>query len=184
MSRSAIDSTKLPATATTQRNVEAKFRLTDSAAAHALALRAGFQLHSVCEQCDTYFAVANSKLKLREEAAGARLIQYRGAKKGDYIIVAVAEPAAMRDMLTSAVGVLAQIKKRRTLLVRDNIRVHFDEVEGLGEFGEIEIIVTKEAEERAAHPAMVDLLATLGVTSEKLVAQSYLELVISARPRP
>jgi adenylate cyclase class IV len=42
----------------------------------------------------------------------------------------------------SALGVLAVVKKRRTLLSLDATRIHLDNVDGLGDFIEFEVPVT------------------------------------------
>ena len=61
-----------------RRNVELKARDPDPEATLARALRAGATDHGVIRQRDTYFAVPQGRLKLREEEpGGARLISYR-----------------------------------------------------------------------------------------------------------
>ena len=124
------------------RNLEAKFRLTDPARARAGAAAIGFERRGELIQRDTFFRVANGKLKLREETGGAALIHYARARRGgldvsDYAIAPVADPAAIRAILTEALGAIATVSKVRTLLLRRNVRLHLDRVEGLGDFGEI-----------------------------------------------
>src|SRR6266436_3870540 len=125
------------------RNLEAKFRLRDLALARRRAEAIGFELRVLLIQRDTFFRVEHGKLKLREEPGGAALIHYRrdrlaGLDLSDYQIVQVAHPEAMR---ADALGVLAEVRKERTLMMRGNIRLHLDRVEGLGEFGEIEAVL-------------------------------------------
>ncbi|HLW69029.1 MAG TPA: class IV adenylate cyclase [Candidatus Binataceae bacterium] len=168
------------------RNLEAKFKLTDLPGARARAERSGLLYRATLVQRDTFYRVAHGKLKLREESAGAALIHYRRELTGDlevsdYTIVAVAEPLATRAMLERALGVIAVVDKRRMLLTRDHLRLHLDVVEGLGEFGEIEIIV-RDGEAPAAYEATLrEVLEMLGVQPSALIRQSYFELM-AARP--
>ena len=177
MPKSAIDTVAIPGKATFQRNIEAKFKLTDMGPARSRALDAGFQSHGTSFQRDTYFAVRNGKLKLREESAGARLFQYHGTEKGRYTILAVAEPDALREMLGSALGILGEIQKERTLLLRDNIRLHFDRVERLGEFGEIEIVLADDTEEASARATLREMLRLLQVQAQDVIGGSYYDLM-------
>jgi adenylate cyclase class IV len=58
------------------KNLEAKFRLSKHAEAEARASAIGYTVHGILHQRDTFFRVANGKLKLREENGGAVLIFY------------------------------------------------------------------------------------------------------------
>ncbi|HEY1852135.1 MAG TPA: class IV adenylate cyclase [Candidatus Binataceae bacterium] len=164
------------------RNLEAKFRVGDAALARARAEEIGFSLRGTLNQRDTFFVVANGKLKLREEADGAALIHYRREHREElevsaYEIVPVAEPEALRSMLAEALGVIAEVRKVRTLLMRRNVRLHLDRVEGLGSFGEIEAVVAED-EAPEVYRAEVDaILATLEIAPEDLISQSYFELL-------
>lgn len=170
------------------RNLEAKFRLRDLGAARAQAEAIGFALNSTFVQRDTFFVVPAGKLKLREQQDGAWLIHYRRdhaqqLEMSNYDIVAVPEPEATRAMLTAALGTLAEVRKQRTLLTRRNIRLHLDRVEGLGDFGEIEVVL------RDGEPAETDrdevgvILAALGVDQASLIDVSYFELMRSVQGR-
>jgi adenylate cyclase class IV len=59
------------------RNLEAKFRLIDHSVEYERALAIGFEPRGILIQHDTFFAAANGKLKLREQAGEAWLIHYR-----------------------------------------------------------------------------------------------------------
>src|SRR3989442_1074583 len=114
------------------RNLEAKFRLGNLADARERAATIGFSYRAKLVQCDTFFAMPRGKLKLREEADGAWLIQYQRDHDGalelsDYTIAPVNDPVSARSVLDAVLGIIAQVRKRRTLLMRDNIRLHLDE---------------------------------------------------------
>ncbi|MGO9264979.1 MAG: class IV adenylate cyclase [Candidatus Binataceae bacterium] len=171
------------------RNLEAKFRLADLARARTRAEAIGFVYAATLIQRDTFFAVPHGKLKLREEADGAVLIHYqredaRGFELSNYTIVRLTDAATTRAMLESALGVIAAVRKRRTLLLRDNIRFHLDEVEQLGEFGEIEIVLAAEEDATANRAALGAILDALEVRTVDLIGVSYFELIGQLRPPP
>ncbi len=117
---------------------------------------------------------------------GAHLIFYQrrdleALQLSDYEIVPVAEPLRMRSIMASAFGVLAEVIKRRVLLMRDNVRLHLDSVEGLGDFGEIEAVLIEGENEAANRDRVARLLEDLGIGDRELIDVSYFELMNGAR---
>jgi predicted adenylyl cyclase CyaB len=163
------------------RNVEAKFPLPDIAAAQQRAEVLGFEYIGTLIQHDTFFAVSHGKLKLREQADGAWLIHYQrhheqGLELSNYEIVAISEPLKFRVLLSAALGVLAEVRKRRTLLRRANIRLHLDEVDSHGPFGELEAVLDEGEEPANCRSEIAAILAALQIPSEQLIGVSYYEL--------
>lgn len=107
------------------RNLEFKARLADPEAALTRALALGAERAADLRQTDTYFGVANGRLKLRETAGReAELIHYErdessDRRGSDYGRVPLAEPAALRELMGRALGVSAVVRKRRQLLLLD-----------------------------------------------------------------
>jgi adenylate cyclase, class 2 len=164
------------------RNLEAKFRVDDAALARRRAEAIGFSMRATLDQRDTFFVVAHGKLKLREEADGAALIRYGRVRHGalevsDYGIVPVANPGPLREMLTAALGVLAEVRKQRTLLLRRNVRLHLDRVGGLGSFGEIEAVIIAGETPELYRGEVGELLSALGIGTDNLIRKSYFELM-------
>ncbi len=164
------------------RNLEAKFRLIDRARAAAAAKAIGFERRGELVQCDTFFRVASGKLKLREEDGGASLIHYARARRGgldvsDYAIAPVADPAAIRAMLTAALGAIATVSKVRTLLTRRNVRLHLDRVEGLGEFGEIEAVAGRSENPGSYREEVAAIMNALDGAIGETIAVSYFEMM-------
>jgi adenylate cyclase class 2 len=170
------------------RNLEAKFRLANLKEAQEAAEAIGFVHRATLAQRDTFFNATNGKLKLREEPTSAALIHYQRDRAGDlelsnYTIVTVADPIAMRAMLEASLGVIATVRKRRIVLIRNNVRLHLDDVEGLGQFGEVEAIL-REHEAAALYDEEVrGILEALGVPASALIATSYFELMRVAAGR-
>jgi adenylate cyclase class IV len=170
------------------RNLEAKFPLGDLDAARTVALALGYTAVASFIQRDTFFVVAHGKLKLREQPPGAWLIHYAreresGLMLSRYEIATVADVTRTREMLVGALGVLAEVRKHRTLLTRRNVRFHLDRVETLGGFGEIEAVLGEGDEDwtgddsGSARAAVDELLSALGVGAQELVEVSYFELM-------
>jgi|SRR5208283_4484629 len=164
------------------KNLEAKFRLPDHAGAEARAAALGYARRAILNQRDTFFRVANGKLKLREEKGGAVLIFYRRGASGplmlsDYEIVPIAEPARMLRILDDALGAIAVVEKVRTLMTRDNLRLHLDRVAKLGEFGEIEAVIADGDDPERSRGAVDEILAALGVGQADLINVSYFEML-------
>jgi len=167
------------------RNLEAKFRLSDLSIARQRARIIGFDPRGALNQRDTFFVAARGKLKLRDQAGEAWLIHYqRGGEEGlqvsDYTIVAVTDPEALRKMLADALGILAEVRKHRMLMMRRNIRLHLDRVEGLGDFGELEAVLADNDMPEAFHEELATILGDLGVATGDLIERSYFELIRSS----
>lgn len=167
------------------RNLEAKFPLRDHARARANAEAIGYTERAILRQRDTFFRVARGKLKLREGAEEARgaLIYYGREGSGElqlsrYEILPVSDPAAMRTMLAAALGILAEVRKERTLLMRANVRLHLDRVVDLGDYGEIEAVIAEGDDPESSRGAVDELLAALGIARGDLIERSYFELMI------
>ncbi|HKF29242.1 MAG TPA: class IV adenylate cyclase [Candidatus Binataceae bacterium] len=168
------------------RNLEAKFRLDDLRKACDHAVAVGYRQRSVLHQRDTFFRCASGKLKLREEDGHALLIYYGrrtavGLQLSTYEIVEIVDPDNTRAMLAAALGVIAEVCKERTLLMRANVRLHLDRVEELGEFGEIEAVIPEGSDPECSRGAVDELLAALQVSREALIEVSYFELAAQGR---
>jgi adenylate cyclase class 2 len=164
------------------RNLEAKFRVDDAVLARRRAEAIGFLMCATLDQHDTFFVVALGKLKLREEAQGAALIHYGRVGQGaldvsDYEIVPVANPGPLREMLTAALGILAEVRKQRMLLMRRNVRLHLDCIDGLGSFGEIEALIAAGETPELYRIEVSEMLTALGIGPDNLIRKSYFELM-------
>jgi homotetrameric cytidine deaminase len=174
------------------RNIELKARDPQPGRTLELALALGAEDRGEIAQRDTYFAGARGRLKLREQqpaAAGgaaapdAELIQYRRAdsataRESDYRRVPAADAPALREALEAAYGTLVVVEKRRRLLVHENVRIHVDEVEGLGSFVELEAVTGPDADPAAERDRVERLRQKLEIRDDALVPQSYSDLLL------
>ncbi|HXN13361.1 MAG TPA: class IV adenylate cyclase [Candidatus Acidoferrales bacterium] len=164
------------------KNLEAKFRLSNHAEAEERARAIGYTRRAVLNQRDTFFRVANGKLKLREENGSAVLIFYHRGESGplmlsNYEIAKVADPPRTLRILATALGPIAVVEKVRTLMMRDNVRLHLDQVERLGEFGEIEAVIADGDDPERSRSAVNEILGALKVEKADLIDVSYFEMI-------
>jgi len=166
-----------------RRNLELKARHADLAAARAAALGLGAGPASVEAQTDTYFRVPNGRLKLREIADQlAVLIFYErpdecSARLSAYRLIAAPEPDLLREALTAALGVRGVVRKRREILLWHNVRIHLDEVSGLGTFVEFEAVLGPGDDEGTAAARLEQLGTALQVHATDHLATSYADLL-------
>jgi predicted adenylyl cyclase CyaB len=164
-----------------KRNLEIKARDAEPGRSLERALALGAEDRGEIVQRDTYFAGAKGRLKLREQDRGAtELIQYRradeaGPRTSEYRLVPVAEADALREALDAALGTLVVVDKRRRLLLWDGVRIHLDEVEGVGSFVELEALADAGGDLEAK---VAELRAQLEIGDDSLVAQSYSDLLL------
>jgi homotetrameric cytidine deaminase len=173
------------------RNVELKARDPEPARTLERALELGAEDMGDISQVDTYFAGARGRLKVREqEAEGAQLwdelIEYSREDSADastsmYTRVPIADAGPLRDALDAAYGTLVTVTKRRRLLMWHGVRIHLDEVEGLGSFLEFEAVADTDSELSVEHEKIERLREELGVDDADLVAPSYSDLVLRQR---
>lgn len=165
-----------------KRNVEIKARCDDLTAARRAAKEAGAWRVGVLRQADTYFHVRHGRLKLREiRGERAELIWYdrsnrAAARDSNYTIVHVEDPRTMKSALAMALGVRSVVTKRRELWMLRNVRIHLDEVEGLGTFIELEAVISNDSGPAVCRRRLYMLCEALGIRKEDQLAASYGEL--------
>jgi homotetrameric cytidine deaminase len=168
------------------RNVELKAHDPDPARTLERALAAGATDQGLLRQRDTYFKVAAGRLKLREEEpGGATLIGYERPDEAAehvsaYRLVPVAEPEAIRAALAAANGIDVVVVKRRHLLMWETVRIHLDEVRGLGSFLELEAVAAPGSDLAREHAQVAHLRAALDIRDEALREGSYADALRGA----
>ena len=169
------------------RNVEVKARIASVEALLPRARALSDGPEERIEQDDTFFACARGRLKLRGFGDGTgELIHYErpdagGAKLSDYVRAPTADPAALREALSRAHGVIGRVWKQRWLLLAGATRIHLDRVEGLGDFLELEVVLRDEQSEAEGVAIAHALLARLGIEPAQLIAGAYLDLLNTSR---
>jgi homotetrameric cytidine deaminase len=168
------------------RNVELKARDPEPERTLAAALAHGAADQGVLEQRDTYFAAREGRLKLREERGRpAQLIAYAradeaAARTSAYHLVDVPDPAVAAAALEAALGVTVVVAKRRRLLLWEGVRIHLDEVDGLGSWVELEAVAAPGSDLRAEHETVARLRNVLGIADAHVVARGYAAMLLDA----
>lgn len=163
------------------RNIELKARLREREAAEKACRRMDASDEGDIRQTDTYYNVPEGRLKLRvSEPGDDYLVFYRrpdvpDAKGCDYSIEVV--PPGVGDVLSDALGVLAVVVKTRSLHLWENVRIHLDRVDGLGDFIEFEAVLSDGDDDADGHAKLAQLREAFGIRDDDLIANSYLELV-------
>jgi len=134
-------------------------------------------------QEDTFFNTVRGRLKLRQLAPDrGQLVYYErkdasGPKRSDYLLVETSDPSAIKAALTAALGVRGVIRKKRTLYLVGQTRIHLDEVEGLGNFMELEVVLRPEQSDTEGQAVASDLMTRLGVQEQDLIEGAYMDIL-------
>jgi predicted adenylyl cyclase CyaB len=168
-------------------NIEIKARVRDWEQTRRAAESLADRPLEIIDQVDTFFACPNGRLKLREfSAIHGELIAYdredrAGAKASRYLITPTTEPEALRSVLLRALGIAGTVKKRRFLYLCGPTRIHLDDVEGLGKFLELEVVLAPGDDEARGEAIARELMEKLSVRPDDLLAGAYVDLLASGR---
>jgi predicted adenylyl cyclase CyaB len=173
------------------RNLELKAIDNDPEGSLRVCAELGADDKDVLHQVDTYFVVPRGRLKLRRErGAVAQLIAYErpdlpGQKESRYRIVAVEDAAGLEEALAVSLGISAVVRKARRLFLLDGVRIHLDQVEGLGSFIEFEGVADPgDADLARFEGRLRDLRRAFGIAGSDLVGGSYCDLILAAADDP
>jgi predicted adenylyl cyclase CyaB len=172
--------------ATARRNVELKARLRDLAHARRLAAELSGGPPQILRQTDSYYRCAQGRLKLRQIAGGsAELIAYarpneKAPRESQYFLVPVTDADKLHEALGTALGVLVVVKKVRELSLYKNVRIHLDDVAGLGTFLEFEAVLDSQARDEDGEPRVRELSARFELRPDDLLAESYSDMLLRA----
>lgn len=169
------------------QNLELKARVVSVERVRIAARSLGARSMGTWHQRDTYYAVRRGRLKLRESGPSqAELITYErpntpGSRYSRYDVFPIQHPLKLRRMLGAALGVRTVVRKRRTVYLFQNCRIHADRVHGLGSFLEFEVIVSRGRAQ--AQKLMEAMKRHFEVDRNAIVGRSYCDLLISATRR-
>jgi len=166
------------------RNIEIKARVADKEALTAKAVSIAAQGPIQIAQNDTFFSCESGRLKLRTFAEGSgELIFYRranehGPKESYYVRSPTATPGLLRQALALAYGEIGSVIKQRTLYLIGRTRLHLDNVENLGQFLELEVVLGDDEQPESGVREAHDLMRELGVAPDQLIDCAYIDLLL------
>jgi predicted adenylyl cyclase CyaB len=169
-------------------NIEVKAALKNRASTIATAERLANCGPEVILQEDVFFRCEDARLKLRifhsvnGDATHGELIRYqrenrREARRSQYSIARTQDPQILHDILKGTLGVIGTVKKTRTLYLAGQTRIHIDEVEELGDFLELEVVLREGQTEAEGKRIGDDLLREFEINPQDLIAEAYIDLL-------
>jgi len=93
------------------------------------------------------------------------------------IKVATDDPDGLKKVLQEALGIDGIVRKKRHLFLVGQTRIHLDEVEGLGSFLELEVVLQNGQKPEEGMAIAAGLMKKLGVKREDLIARAYIDLI-------
>lgn len=140
----------------------------------------------VIPQEDIFFNTERGRLKLRILAPDrAQLIYYlrpdqEGPTRSDYHVFETPDPENLKRVLSLAYGIRGVVKKTRYLYLVGQTRVHLDDVEGLGQFMELEVVMQEGQSNAEGEEIAKGLMTSLGVERSDLLEGAYMDLLESS----
>lgn len=163
------------------QNVEYKCELRDPDIAVAVCRRLGANHVGTLAQTDTYFRIPDGRLKRRETVGEpVEWIFYSREdasrpRLSKFIIYSEAEAKARYGEMPLPVWLV--VKKARELWLKGGVRIHLDNVEGLGRFLEFEAMVSRRHDVATCHRAIEELRQAFGPALGEAISCSYSDLL-------
>lgn len=164
-------------------NVEIKARTSRIDAIRAILMERKADFRGTDHQEDTYFHCQSGRMKLREGNVEHSLIHYdrpdqEGPKDSIVHLYRPQHDPALKEVLVHALGVWKVVKKAREIYFIDNVKFHIDQVDGLGEFVEIEAIDAKgDLGQKHLLAQCEAYMALFQIKEEDLLSGSYSDMV-------
>ena len=164
-------------------NVEIKAVLRDRATVIAWAEQRSTVGPETLRQEDVFFPCESARLKMRVLAPKrGELIRYERTDTPEvrcshYTIARTEDPDTLIEILTKTLGTIGVVRKTRLLYRIGQTRVHIDQVEGLGDFLELEVVMRPGQSEEEGQRIASALLFELGVRKEDLLELAYIDML-------
>lgn len=163
-------------------NIEIKARVRNFEELKSRAEKLSDTPVEVIPQEDTFFSTPQGRLKLRVVGDHGQLIYYtrpdqEGPKRSDYHIARTADPQNLKRVLELAYGVRGVVRKTRYLYLAGQTRIHLDDVEGLGQFMELEVVLEEGQSDADGQKIAEELMSALGVERGNLIDSAYMDLL-------
>ncbi|XP_072172423.1 adenylate cyclase CyaB-like [Diadema setosum] len=170
-----------------QSNVEIKASISDTDRLKSLALGLTDEKRfDTLKQVDTFFNCHRGRLKLRQTvnqpSSPAQLVYYEradleGPKVSNYSITLIDDAESLKRTLGMSLGVRGIVKKTRTLIMVGQTRVHIDEVEDLGNFMELEVVLRDGQSQEEGMTIADDLMDKLSIHQSNLISGAYMDML-------
>jgi predicted adenylyl cyclase CyaB len=164
-------------------NIEIKARIDDYQQKKKLIESIIVDLPVVLHQEDTFFYSTDGRLKLRVlSPSEGQLIYYHrpdldGPKLSEYYIYPTSEPGLLKTVLSIGLGVRGVVKKTRLVYLAENVRIHLDQVNDLGDFLELEVVFMSEQDRAIAEKQSRIWMQNLEIARQDLIEGAYIDLL-------
>jgi predicted adenylyl cyclase CyaB len=168
-------------------NIEIKARVRDFAELRSRAERLSGGPGAEIRQDDTFFHTPHGRLKLRVLAPDrGQLIYYEradqgGPKRSDYHLSETTDPESLKQTLALAYGVRGTVRKVRYLYLVGQTRIHLDDVVGLGQFMELEVVLGDDQSDAEGQAVAEGLMEKLGILPSDLIEGAYVDILQPAK---
>lgn len=165
------------------KNVEIKARAADFEKQRAIANDLSDTPCKKLKQKDTFFKTTQGRLKLRilDDDFGQLILYSRQNQTGptvsNYKISDSRDPESLKQILSTAYGVAGQVDKTRYLYFSGRTRIHFDTVEKLGEFIELEVVLNDNEDISDGELETNNLMTKLNIEAKDLIDVAYTDLL-------
>jgi adenylate cyclase, class 2 len=128
------------------------------------------------------------KIRQINDARVAELITYDrpndpSARNSRYTVQQIDNVHTTMTLLGGIHGVLVVVRKQRELHIWQNVRIHLDEVDGLGTFIEFEGVVTADADADISRKRVEQLVNEFGIKPADQIGLSYSDLLMVKEKR-
>jgi predicted adenylyl cyclase CyaB len=178
----------MPGESSVPTNVEIKAKVADLDRLRHTVVQIASGPRETIRQEDVFFRTPRGRLKLRIFADGlGELIYYERpdtarSKQSHYQIHRTAEPLPLRHLLSAALGETVTVKKTREVYLVGQTRIHLDEVDQLGPFLELEVVLRPGQDPEEGRAIASDLMEKLQVHASDLVPCAYADLLVGRSP--
>lgn len=163
-------------------NIEIKAHARNFEAIKSRAEKLSDRPVEIISQEDTFFTTPQGRLKLRVMGDHGQLIYYtrpdqEGPKRSDFHITHTVDPQNLKRVLELAYGIRGVVRKTRYLYLAGQTRIHLDDVEGLGHFMELEVVLEDGQTDAEGEKIAEDMMSALGVARGDLIDGAYMDLL-------
>ena len=164
------------------KNVEIKARITDYDKVKRLVEDLCHTPIYTEQQEDTFFNSSKGRLKLRESAGESAIIYYDRPnsyepKQSDIAISFTENPDSLKSVLSKSNGIRGIINKKRILYKYGQTRIHLDDVEGLGNFIELEVVLEHNQTSKDGETIAYNLMNKFDIQKTDLIDIAYIDLI-------
>ncbi len=163
------------------QNIEFKAELRDIDLARAQCRASGAKHLGTLEQVDTYYKLPDGRLKRRETTGEPTewVFYHRSDQLRPRLstFTILSDEQARTRWGTHSLRDWITVRKRREVWMLENVRIHLDHVQGLGQFIEFEAMVKVPSDIAMNHDRITALRERFGPVLGEPIGKSYSDLL-------